>query len=746
MSTPDPTPGIIDSILIAIGEAIAVIINAILENLSATFIELLREITALITQISNQIRRIFDALIEVIDSLFDRISEFIQTTISQIIDFIDEVLSTIINKISDFIDIAQTAIGTVTERVIQFVQALFEAASDFLSELFDSVTTNIIAIVDTVKLLFIDIFDFIVDKIGIIIERVITFFKGLFDTVRDGIITVLDIAGTVVKSIIDGIDSFISSVVDVVGASLRDLLETIASLPDALSEFSGLLVQSAIENIGKPLIELPVKLIEEIVERVTGVGLKETDKMELNTLNLVFGTSPITRSPEVMRGLVKNIIPEHPILRAIVISFIAIFSIIPTIGGLASANAQIILQEHALTNPYRLIEPPDVIRALHFDLIEHNLALEELRKTGYTESAAQTLIGIGERIPPEGEQIIWWLREFIDDAQLQRNLLAQGWSGQSIDALKKAAFFIPPVQDLITMAVREVFTPDIAARFGQFEDLPPDFVNFAEKQGVTAEWAERYWGAHWALPSVQMGFEMLHRQVIKEEDLKLLLRASDVMPFWRDKLVEISFSPLTRVDIRRMHKLDVLSVEEVNRAYHDIGYNDLNAQRLTDFTIALNAPSVVEDDTDLTTLTRTNILGFFKDGVLQRDIATTLLLGAGLSQAAADLFLDGIELELQRQERTDEITIIVDQANAGVLTFEEAQDRLDRLGLATLEKELAVTKLRKQEARRTKLPSRADLDKMFRKNIIGKEEYVDNVQRLGFSALWANRYLQLLGG
>lgn len=746
MSTPDPTPGIIDSILIAIGEAIAVIINAILENLSETFIALLQEITALITQISTQIRRIFDALIEVIDSLFDRISEFIQTTISQIIEFIDEVLSTIINKISDFIDIAQTAIGTVTDRVIEFVRALFEAASDFLSELFDTVTTNIIAIVDTVKLLFIDIFDFIVDKIGLIIDRVITFFKGLFDTVRDGIITVLDIAGTVVQTIIDAVESFISSVVDVVGASLRDLLETIASLPDALTEFSGLLVQSAIENIGKPLIELPVKLIEEIVERVTGVGLKETDKMELNTLNLVFGTSPITRSPEVMRDLVKNIIPEHPILRAIVISFIAIFSIIPTIGGLASANAQIILQEHALTNPYRLIEPPDVVRALHFDLIEQGIAIEELRKTGYTESAALTLIGIGERIPPEGEQIIWWLREFIDDSQLQRNLLAQGWSEQSIDALKKAAFFIPPVQDLITMAVREVFTPDIAARFGQFEDLPAEFVDFASQQGVSSEWAERYWGAHWALPSVQMGFEMLHRQVITEDDLKLLLRASDVMPFWRDKLVEISFSPLTRVDIRRMHKLDVLTVEEVNRAYHDIGYNDLNAQRLTDFTIALNAPSVVEDDTDLTTLTRTNILGFFKDGVLKRDVATSLLLGAGLSQAAADLFLDGIELELQRQERTDEITIIIDQANAGVLTFEEAQDRLDALGLETLEKELAVTKLRKQEARRTKLPSRADLDKMFRKNIIGKEEYIDNVQRLGFSELWANRYLQLLGG
>ncbi|GAJ02948.1 unnamed protein product, partial [marine sediment metagenome] len=44
---------------------------------------------------------------------------------------------------------------------------------------------------------------------------------------------------------------------------------------------------------------------------------------------------------------------------------------------------------------------------------------------------------------------------------------------------KELAYQIPPVNDIITMAVREAFTPSIAARFGQYQDLPPDFVTWA---------------------------------------------------------------------------------------------------------------------------------------------------------------------------------------------------------------------------------------------------------------------------
>ncbi len=150
---------------------------------------------------------------------------------------------------------------------------------------------------------------------------------------------------------------------------------------------------------------------------------------------------------------------------------------------------------------------------------------------------------------------------------------------------KELAYQIPPVADIITMAVREAFTPAIAARFGQYQDLPPAFVEWVGKKGLGKEWAERYWAAHWSLPSPQQGFEMLHRGVIGEADLNMLMRALDIMPFWRDKLIQIAYRPLSRVDVRRMFALGVLDVSGVRKAYTDIGYNDYNANLMTEFTI-----------------------------------------------------------------------------------------------------------------------------------------------------------------
>jgi len=243
-----------------------------------------------------------------------------------------------------------------------------------------------------------------------------------------------------------------------------------------------------------------------------------------------------------------------------------------------------------------------------------------------------------------------------------------------------------------------------------------------------------------------MGFEMLHRRGSVKEELDILLRSADVMPFWRDKLIAISYQPLTRVDIRRMHKMGVLTNDQVLLAYQDIGYIDTDAQLLLDFTIALNEPNQSQDADDLSALTRSNILSFYKNGVFTNNEAEILLQGLGMSEDAANIYLDDIDSKLELAERKDETTIIIDQADSGILTFEEAQDALNRLGLETNEVKLALAELAKREARRTKLPARGDLDKMLRAKLISEKEYITTMNKIGFATVWADRYLLLARG
>ncbi len=187
--------------------------------------------------------------------------------------------------------------------------------------------------------------------------------------------------------------------------------------------------------------------------------------------------------------------------------------------------------------------------------------------------------------PSTQDLIAYHLRRDPSLSGLEVDLKKIGIHPAYTDIYKTLAYPIPPVADIITMAVREAFSPEIATRFGQYEDYPPEFEEWAVKKGLTPEWSKRYWAAHWSLPSANQGFEMLHRDVIDESELNLLLRALDVMPFWRDKLVKIAHRRLTRVDVRRMYRVGVLDEAEVFKAYREQGYNERDAQRMSDFTV-----------------------------------------------------------------------------------------------------------------------------------------------------------------
>lgn len=738
--------GIIDQLLFDIGQFIAGVFDKVAQNIQAGFDVVLNGINNLISSITASLQSVVNNLSQVIGDIFGKIEDFITTTVNQIVAFIDEILSDIIQGITSLIDQATRFLQDLTSDIVAFIEGLIQRATDFLRDLFDDVVSAILDIVDKVKALFTDIFDKIVTEIQLIVDRVKLFFGDIFDLVAGGINTVITNAGNVVGSITRAIEDFIASVVDVVGASLRDLLETISDLPATLVDLSTAIVESAKENIGGPIEKLQAGIWAGLTEQLTTATGEDRAQIKGVMADVMLSLSTPPQSLEEAATAYRRILPKTPVLAWIVELFAVLQFMTQVTGGVAQASSAKIVQGYGLENPYALMQPADVVRARHFGLLDDDEAITIFRFQGHTPEDATRLLNISELVPPEGELINWWLRELIDDASLSQQLQQSGWSAASIDNIKTAAFFIPPVQDLITMAVREVFTPEVATRFGQFEDFPEDFAKFAKQQGISEDWARNYWGAHWALPSVQMGFEMLHRGVIEQSDLALLLRASDVMPFWRDKLIDISFSPLTRVDIRRMHKVGVLTLAEVNKAYHDIGYSDDNAQRLTDFTAELNKERVLEDDTDLTQLTRSNIVGLFKDGVFTQDVAQSLLEGIGLSAAASGLFLESAVLELERQRRKDEIAIILDQADFGTITFEEAQDELNALGLETAEIALALTQLRKQQAKRNKLPSQGALDKMVKKGVITKAEYIETVQRLGFSQVWADRLFQLTLG
>lgn len=346
----------------------------------------------------------------------------------------------------------------------------------------------------------------------------------------------------------------------------------------------------------------------------------------------------------------------------------------------------------------------------------------------------------------ENKLLALWQRGDLPDDSLELELKALGYNGKDIINLKQAAYALPGISDLILFAVREVFTPEIAEKFGQNQDFPPEFEKQAKRIGVSPQNARWYWAAHWELPTVEQGFEMLHRGQITQEELALLLRAKDVMPFWREKLIKVSYVPLTRVDVRRMHKLGILSREGVKKAYKDIGYDDVNAESLTVFTEKLNAEEDKETKAKERDVTKAEFVQAFVDNLIGEKDLRVALVALGYDEAEAN-FLAGLEQykKLAREHRND-IALVKLKVNKGHLDLNGAVDALGKLDLTPKEMTETLTDLQIELERNVAEPTRSELDSFLKKKLINVDTYKEELKRIGYSDKWISAYVRQITG
>ncbi|KKM21053.1 hypothetical protein LCGC14_1639310 [marine sediment metagenome] len=297
---------------------------------------------------------------------------------------------------------------------------------------------------------------------------------------------------------------------------------------------------------------------------------------------------------------------------------------------------------------------PNAMLLLQGDLQQgkdNELIIKDISKGDIHPDYAQTYMDAVLTKPSSGDVIAYQLRQDSNLPNVEQELKRIGIHPDHIKVYKELAYPIPPVADIITMAVREAFSPEIAERFGQYEDFPPEFAEWAAKKGITEEWSMRYWASHWSLPSTQQGFEMLHRGIIDQTELNMLLRALDIMPFWRKKLTEMAYRRITRVDVRRLYKAGVLTEIEVYQSYLDLGYNEVNAQRMTDFTIEQAMPKEVA-------ITKTAILKAFETNMLDRYETETMLKDLAVTDETLSFLIKSVEYKKELDLQDNKIKAI----------------------------------------------------------------------------------------
>lgn len=365
----------------------------------------------------------------------------------------------------------------------------------------------------------------------------------------------------------------------------------------------------------------------------------------------------------------------------------------------------------------------------------------KIKELGFDDEDIDLMFISHYRLYDEGNIKKLWLRKVLTDDEMFMRMRELGFTDKRTKELVQGWSVIPGPGDLFHLVAKEAFEPDMIERMGYKDEFPEEQVDWLQKQGISRYWAEKYWYAHWETPSIQMGFEMLHREdpdkpgqsVINDEELDMLFRTVEVPPYWRDKMTKVAYSPYTRVDVRRMHKMGVLTDRELVQSYKDLGYDEQHAQKMCDFTVQYNQGAAKE-------LTKTQIMGGYKDKLLTREDTLILIQDLGYNEAQAEYFLVTEDYNEAKSLQADLIKNIKIRFQHNLCEEFETRNKLNELSLPQARVDLLLDQWKIKKFVDMKKPSKTDLHKFLKAGVINSDTYNIEMRNLGYSFKYTSWY------
>lgn len=342
------------------------------------------------------------------------------------------------------------------------------------------------------------------------------------------------------------------------------------------------------------------------------------------------------------------------------------------------------------------------------------------------------------------------LRGIINQDQFEAEFKRMGWRMDSdngfvsADRFKQLARFIPPISDLVRFLVRDVEDERIVRDFGldaEFGDKWRGLLaRFGEQQGIDTETARRYWRAHWSIPSPTQLFEMFHRSrarqfrgpnVTTREQIEAALRQQDILPFWIPRLIDTTFSRLSRVDVRRAFNLGAINEDEMRAEFTKIGYDDVGVAAL----VAFAKRDRIESARNV------KEVQLYRKMLISRDEAVNRLRARNLPMESIEEILRDAQLEGSDSLRDRCTTSIRDRYLLGEIDREEARQQLLMIHPAPEFVPGILASFDCERAAQGKHPSTSQLCQWLDEGTIGPDEFLQRLKRVGWSDADASRIL-----
>lgn len=441
--------------------------------------------------------------------------------------------------------------------------------------------------------------------------------------------------------------------------NLADLKKRLADIPELSDEERNVLTSDVIITHVMPIM---TAFVTENVTKVQEVKDKTGESLASLATN-------ITNSPKdipSLQGFIQDVSDGHYNAKWVE-------EIINTLQGHWFAGpvlAMIVGGIHAMTSVYnyasvsaektRQIANQDIrpflldLGSLMEEYFRHpnnyKFVIDQMKRMGIDDQKIDIFLSNQTNLLPLEMIRLLWNREEIDTSRLNDDLKKLRFKDDDLELIQVALKQYPSVSDFVLFSIREVFDTEFVQHAGLGADMPFEFIDEVKKLGLDENYAQMYWYSHWRPPSVTNTFDMLHRGIIDEDEVDTLLRINDIMPNYREKLTDIAYNVITRVDIRRLYQDGVIDYEEMVERYQRTGYNLADALLLADWT-------EIHYGEERKQRTRADIQKLYKLGSYTRLQAISKLQEIGYAEDIASEYITRIDLEESEKRKNNKVRI-----------------------------------------------------------------------------------------
>ncbi len=329
-----------------------------------------------------------------------------------------------------------------------------------------------------------------------------------------------------------------------------------------------------------------------------------------------------------------------------------------------------------------------------------------------------------------------WNREEISTNELDDELKKLRYKPEDLDLLRKAFKIMPNMQDFVLFSVREAYDQEFVDIAGLGSNMPPEFIDDMKRIGVKEEYIKYYWYSHWKPPATNQVFEMLHRGVIEMEEVNTLLRINDIMPNYREKLTQIAYNPITRVDIRRLYQDGVTDYQDMYEQYLDTGYAPENAELLAEWTD-------IHYGEDRRKRTRADILKLYRLGEYDRAQAIDAIKTIGYPSDIANEYVTRSDREYEEKRKNNKLKIWRKGFVNYVFNETEVNSFMILIGMNKMEITDNIEEWKVDRGSKIKFVPLQTIEKLFTNDIINVGEVMDELSIQGYTTSDINRLIDL---